>query len=204
MDDLPPNHHAHYRQFRGAFGYAAALTMVAGRGADARLVADLASVDATARVLDIGCGPGTAARVAAARGASVTGLDPSAPMLRLGRAITALRRPAGSLDWVEAGAEKMPLADDSFSVCWSLASVHHWPDLEGGLAEVDRVLEPGGLFIALERRSEPGATGNASHGWTPQQAQTFADMLTARGYTEAAATDHDLGKRKVVTVTARR
>jgi ubiquinone/menaquinone biosynthesis C-methylase UbiE len=123
---------------------------------------------------------------------------------RLGRAITALRRPEGSLDWVEAGAEKMPLADDSFSVCWSLASVHHWPDLEGGLDEVGRVLEPGGLFIALERRSEPGATGNASHGWTPQQAELFASMLTERGYTDAVAADHDLGKRKVVTVTPRR
>lgn len=204
MEDLPPNHHAHYRQFCGAFGYVAALTMVAGRGADAKLVADLAAVDTSDRVLDIGCGPGTAARTAARRGATVTGVDPSGPMLRLGRAITVLRRPKGSLDWVEAGAEKMPLPDDSFSVCWSLASVHHWPDLDGGLDEVDRVLEPGGLFIALERRSEPGATGNASHGWTPQQAETFASMLTERGYTDAVATNHDLGKRKVVVVTARR
>lgn len=204
MEALPPNHHAHYRQFCGAFGYVAALTMVAGRGADAKLVNELGAVDASHHVLDIGCGPGTAARAAARRGAAVTGVDPSGPMLRLGRAITALRRPEGSLDWVEAGAEKMPLADDSFSVCWSLASVHHWPDLEGGLDEVGRVLEPGGLFIALERRSEPGATGNASHGWTRQQAELFASMLTERGYTDAVAADHELGKRKVVTVTARR
>lgn len=204
MEDLPPNHHAHYRQFRGAFGYVAALTMVAGRGADAKLVTELAQVGAADRVLDIGCGPGTAARTAARRGAAVTGVDPSGPMLRLGRAITALRRPKGSLDWVEAGAEEMPLPDDSFSVCWSLASVHHWPDLEGGLDEVDRVLEPGGLFIALERRSEPGATGNASHGWTAQQAETFASILSERGYTDAVATNHDLGKRRVVVVSARR
>ncbi len=204
MEDLPPNHHAHYRQFCGAFGYVAALTMVAGRGADATLVSDLAEIGTSDRVLDIGCGPGTAARAAARRGAAVTGVDPSGPMLRLGRVITAFRRPEGALQWVEAGAENMPLPDDSYSVCWSLASVHHWPDLEGGLDEVDRVLEPGGLFIALERRSEPGATGNASHGWTPQQAERFASMLAERGYTDAVATDHDLGKRKVVAMTARR
>lgn len=203
MDDLPPNHHADYRQFCGLFGYVGALTMIAGRSNDAELVAGLAGVDSGGRVLDIGCGPGTAVRMAARRGATVTGVDPSAPMLRTARLLTSVRRPKGSVAWVEAGAEGMPLPDDSFSVCWSLASVHHWPDLEGGLDEVGRVLEPGGKFIALERRSEPGATGNASHGWTPQQAETFAAMLTARGYTDAAVTNHDLGKRQVVTVEAR-
>ena len=66
MNELPPNHHAHYRQFTGLFGYVAGLTMIVGRGGDARLVRDLAGVDRADHVVDIGCGPGTAARVAAA------------------------------------------------------------------------------------------------------------------------------------------
>ncbi|MDH5520948.1 MAG: methyltransferase domain-containing protein, partial [Acidimicrobiia bacterium] len=91
MADLPPNHHAHYRQFGGLFGYLAGLTMIVGRGRDARLVADLASVGPGDVVVDIGCGPGTAARQAAARGARVVGLDPSAPMLRLAQLISRFR-----------------------------------------------------------------------------------------------------------------
>jgi len=204
VDELPPNHHAHYRQFCGAFGYVAGLTMIVGRRRDAELVAELAEVGGDDHVLDIGCGPGTAARLAARRGAHVTGVDPAEPMLRIARVLGLVRRPRGEIDWVCAGAEHLTISDDSVTVCWSLASVHHWPDLEGGLTEVRRVLEPGGAFLALEKRTEPGATGNASHGWTAQQADAFAAMLTARGFEGVETADHDLGKRRVVVVRGRR
>lgn len=204
MTDLPPNHHADYPQFSGAFGYVAGLTMIVGRGRDARLAADLAELQASDHVLDIGCGPGTAARLGARDGTRVTGVDPAEPMLRLARALTRVRRPAGEIDWLRAGAEDLTLPDDSVTVCWSLASVHHWPHLEGGLSEVNRVLGPGGTFIAIEKRTQPGATGNASHGWTPDQADTFAAMLTDDGFRSAEVSDHDLGRRRVVAVIGRR
>lgn len=203
MPDLPPNHHAHYRQFCGVFGYLAGLTMIVGRGRDARLVVGLADLEAGDHVLDIGCGPGTAARLTAHQGIRVTGVDPAEPMLRLARLLTGLRRPSGEVDWLRAGAEDLTLPDDSVTVCWSLASVHHWPDLTGGLSEVRRVLSPGGTFIALEKRTQPGATGNASHGWTPDQASMFAAMLNDYGFESADVTNHDLGRRRVVAVTGR-
>ena len=202
-ENLPPNHHADHRQFGGPLGYLAGLTMVAGRGADARLVADLAAVGPDDRVVDIGCGPGTAAREATARGATVSGVDPSAPMLRLARLVTALRRTDGPLDWIEAGAEDIPLADDSVSVCWSLKAVHHWPDLDAGLAEVKRILRPGGRFVVLENCADVGATGTASHGWTPQQAGRFAELLVADGYGDVVTAEHESGRRRVVTVGGR-
>jgi ubiquinone/menaquinone biosynthesis C-methylase UbiE len=200
MSDLPPNHHAHYRQFSGVFGYLAGLTMVAGHGRDGELVAGLTDLDETDHVLDIGCGPGTAARLAARQGSRVTGVDPAEPMLRLARLLTVFRKPSGVLDWVQAGAEDLPIPAESVTVCWSLASVHHWPDLEGGLSEVLRVLKPGGTFIALEKQTQSGATGNASHGWTPEQAEAFAAMLTKRDLQDVEVSNHDLGKRQVVTV----
>ena len=200
MSDLPPNHHADYKQFTGLFGYVGALTMVVGRADDARLVIGLADIGPSDDVLDIGCGPGTAARLAARTGAKVTGLDPSGPMLRIAR----LTARSNNIIWVEAGAENLPLDDAAFDVCWSLASVHHWPDLEGGLDEVERVLQPRGTFIALEKRTEPGAEGNAGHGWTDQQADTFAELLTERGWADATVAYHQVGKRRTVTVTARR
>lgn len=205
FDDLPPNHHAHYRQFSGVFGYVAGLTMIVGRGGDARLVTDLADVQGHDHVVDIGCGPGTAARHAARADARVTGVDPARPMLRLAALLSSGSRQHGDLDWRVGGAESLPLADGTATVCWSLASVHHWPELEAGISEVHRVLSPGGRFIALEKRAEPGATGNASHGWTSGQADRFAEMLTAHGFDAAAVAEHRVGRRRrVMVVSARR
>ncbi len=203
MADLPPNHHADYKQFCGLFGYLAGMTMVIGRGSDARLVKELAGLGPGDRVLDIGCGPGTAVRSAAGPGLDVTGVDPSEPMLRLARLISAVARPKGSVSWTVGGAEKLPLDDDSFDACWSLASVHHWPELDAGISEVGRVVRPGGTFIAMEKRSPTGATGNASHGWTDAQAHRFAEILLDRGFQSAQVEHHDLGRRKVVSVTGR-
>lgn len=203
MEDLVPNHHAHYRQFTGVFGYLAGLTMIAGRGRDARLVVDLAEVAEHDHVLDVGCGPGTAVRMAARRGGRVTGIDPSEPMLRLARVLTAARRPPGPVEWLCAGAERMPVPDGSVTVCWSLASVHHWPELEAGVDEVRRVVAADGRFYALEKRTRPGATGNATHGWTPGQAARFAALLADTGFDGVEVSNHDLGRREVVVVQGR-
>ena len=201
MSELVPNHHAHYRQFAGIFGLLAGTTMILGRGRDARLVADLAGVTADDVVLDIGCGPGTAARHAAGLGASVVGIDPAAPMLRLARVISRLRRLPGRLTWLQGTAEELDVSDDSASVCWSIASVHHWQNLDRALDEVQRVLCPDGRFLAVEKRAEQGATGNASHGWTPEQAELFASMLVERRFREVSVTNHSVGSRDVVIVT---
>lgn len=202
IDDLPPNHHGDYRQFSGPFGYVAGATMILGRGADARLATDRADVTAGDTVLDIGCGPGTAARAAAARGATVIGVDPSAPMLRWARVLSRLRPTRGAIEWRTGAAESLPVDDGAASVCWSIATVHHWPDLDGGIGEVVRVLRPGGRFLAIEKRTLPGASGNASHGWTPGQAERFADLLGGHGFVDVAVGDHDLGRRRVVVVSA--
>ncbi len=202
MSDLVPNHHAHYPQFTGVSGYLAGLTMIFRRGRDARLVADLAAVGPQDRVLDIGCGPGTAARHAASRGADVIGIDPSPPMLALARMISALRSNAGRLDWLVGTAEDLGVPTDSVSVCWSIASVHHWQDLDAGLDEVERVLAPGGRFLAIEKRTEPGAKGNASHGWTPDQSALFASILADRRFGDVEVSNHEVGPRSIVVVQA--
>jgi ubiquinone/menaquinone biosynthesis C-methylase UbiE len=195
-----PNHHADYPGFAGPAGFLAAASMALGGGGDARLAARLGDIAAGDAVADIGCGTGTAVRHAAGLGASVTGIDPAPVMLRFARLLT--RRSPQAVRYVEGSAEALPLPDSSVSVAWSIACVHHWADLDAGLAEVRRVLKPGGRLVAIERLTQPGATGLASHGWTAEQASAFADRCLAHGFTDATAGQHRDGRRATVSVTA--
>jgi SAM-dependent methyltransferase len=197
----PVNHHADFPGFRGVTGALAGLTMIMGRGSVARFAADLASVSRGDHVVDVGCGPGTAAREAARRGARVTGVDPATVMLRLARALT---RDRAAIDWAEGTAERLPQPDASATVVWSLATVHHWKDVTAGLAEARRVLVPGGRFGAIERHVRPGATGLASHGWTDQQAESFRTQCREAGFDDVCVEKHTPGRRAVLVVRAAR
>ena len=157
-DLVIPNHHAGHPGFAGAFGVVAGLSMLWGRGAVARVAADLAEVTDKDHVVDVGCGPGTAVREARRRGARVTGVDPAPVMLTLARAVTPRR---DRVTWSSGVAEALPLPDASASVYWSISTVHHWNDVEQGLLEARRVLEPEGRLLVIERRVGQGATGHA-------------------------------------------
>lgn len=164
--------------------------MVLGRGRVARLACDLTGVSADDHVVDVGCGPGAAAREAARRGAAVTGVDPASVMLGMARRLT-----FGEVSptWTEGAAEDLPLSDETATVVWSLATVHHWPLLAEGLAEVRRVLRPGGRFLAIERKTRAGAKGLASHGWIPEQAEAFAEHCREAGFTDTTVQSHKPG-----------
>jgi ubiquinone/menaquinone biosynthesis C-methylase UbiE len=191
------NHHARQPGFDGLVGVLFAVVfLLTGRG-NARLAADVAAVSADDRVVDVGCGPGTAARVAARRGARVTGVDPSDAMLRVARAVTRRRT---AVTWVRGAADALPVPDGSATVVWALATVHHWPDVGAALTEIRRVLSPNGRLLVVERQVQPGATGLASHGWTTQQAETFATLCRSAGLTDVHVTGHGRGRRAVWTV----
>jgi demethylmenaquinone methyltransferase/2-methoxy-6-polyprenyl-1,4-benzoquinol methylase len=97
------------------------------------------------RVLDAACGTGDLAIADRAAGAlSVTGLDFSARML------ARARRKAPSLEWVEGDLVALPFADDSFDAATIGFGIRNVPELERGLAELRRVLRPGGRLAVLE------------------------------------------------------
>ena len=200
MTDSPTpavNHHADHPGFGGVIGLVAALGMLVMGRDYARLATDLASVSDADRVVDIGCGPGAAARAAAQRGATVVGVDPSPMMLRLAGAVT---RGQPNITWSQGTAEELPLPDDSATVAWSLRTVHHWKDVTAGLAELRRVLAPTGRFLVMERQVQPGATGLASHGWTEQQAESFQAQCRATGFDAVRVDQHPAGRGAVWVV----
>jgi hypothetical protein len=66
------------------------------------------------------------------------------------------------------------------------------------------VLRPGGRFLAIERRTQPGADGLASHGWTDAQADAFADLCRGAGFADVRVEQHQAGRKPVVAVLATR
>jgi SAM-dependent methyltransferase len=92
------------------------------------------------RVLDLGCGEGQVARRVAALGAEVVGVDPTAAQLATARAR------GGGPHYVRAAAEAVPLGDGSFDAALSCLVFEHLDPFEPAVAEVARVLAPGGRF----------------------------------------------------------
>ena len=194
-----PNHHRNYPGFAGITGLLAAASMTVGREGDARLAEQLSRLQPGDSVVDIGCGPGTAVRRAARLKASVIGVDPAPVMLRVARILT---KSSETIHYATGTAEALPLPDGSVSVLWTIASIHHWADLDAALREAKRVLSPAGRLVAIERRTQPGAGGHASHGWTDEQAMAFADLCEQHGFTGAEVASHQTGRRKTLSVTA--
>ena len=104
--------------------------------------------------VDVGTGPGTLpGEVAALRpDAVVTGVDPSQRMVELATAhLTTATVPGTETRRVLLGdAAHLPLPDASADVVSAVLTMHHWPDLDGGIAELTRVLAPGGTVLVVE------------------------------------------------------
>ncbi|MGH1368810.1 MAG: class I SAM-dependent methyltransferase [Maritimibacter sp.] len=103
-------------------------------------VLDALKIGAEARVLDIGCGTGSALRALENGQRQLTGVDPTARMIEIACA-------AGGGAYQVAGAEDLPFEAAAFDVVLAINSIHHWDDLMAGLNEVVRVLSPGGMLV---------------------------------------------------------
>lgn len=99
---------------------------------------DAAGVQADMHVLDLCCGPGMLARQAAARGASVIGLDFAE------QAVRAARESCPEGKFIQDDAEALPFEDSSFDAVVCGFGIIHLPNPEKGLREVRRVLRPDG------------------------------------------------------------
>jgi demethylmenaquinone methyltransferase / 2-methoxy-6-polyprenyl-1,4-benzoquinol methylase len=96
------------------------------------------------RVLDACCGTGDLALACVAEGGRVTGLDFSERMLERAR------RKSSAVEWVAGDAVALPFGEQEFDAVTVGFGVRNVLELERGLAELRRVLRPGGRLAILE------------------------------------------------------
>jgi ubiquinone/menaquinone biosynthesis C-methylase UbiE len=140
----------------------------------ARRVVELAALQPGLRVLDVACGTGVVARLAAnvvGLDGRVVALDLNPSMLRVAAALPAVE--GAAIEWVEGNAHALPLADGSFDVVCCQLGLQFFPDREGALREIKRVLVPGGRVVVMVWREIDRAPG-------------FAALATALGRTISA------------------
>lgn len=103
------------------------------------------------RALEFGCGTGTTALRLAPSVGSLIASDISGEMIAIARekhAAADAETAAAALTFVQSALEALACPGESFDVVMGFSAVHLVPDLGDGLAQVHRLLKPGGLFIS--------------------------------------------------------
>jgi SAM-dependent methyltransferase len=151
----------------------------------ARTVSELLELGPADAALELGCGSGRvlAALAARLREGSVTGVDPSELMVRHARARTR-RFIARGRAVVHGGhsGDLAPYADGHFDKVYGIHLVYFWTEPARDLAEIRRVLRPGGLLLLGFFPTGPGEAGRARFG-----EERAAALLAAAGFGEVRA-----------------
>jgi ubiquinone/menaquinone biosynthesis C-methylase UbiE len=130
------------------------------RQTDKRIAAVLIeclALSGRSQVIDIGAGTGNYARVIAELGHFVTAVEPSATMISKAYS-------HGNIVWKQSSAEAIPFADATFDAAYCTLSMHHFANLQQSLAEIFRVLKPGGRWVSFTADPRRLADGF----WMPQ------------------------------------
>jgi SAM-dependent methyltransferase len=129
----------------------------------APLLLEAADVRRGERVLDVACGTGVVARLAAPRigdAGRVVGLDVNAAMLAVARSLPPAA--GAAIEWCEASALAMPLPDAAFDVVLCQQGLQQFPDRLAALGEMHRVLRSPGRLAACVWGRIDGSPGMAA------------------------------------------
>ncbi len=129
-----------YRLWSASYDTERNVVIEVARPAIDRLIGDVAGK----RVLDVGCGTGRFAVDLAARGAGVTGVDPSPAMLKKARVWSSMRGVPAEL--IDGAFGSLPTHEQFDFVTCNLV-LCHLPEVAGPIAEMARCLAPGGRLI---------------------------------------------------------
>lgn len=144
-----------------------------------RIAMEILAVEPGDRVLDVGCGPGNYTRpLARAAGDGLTvGLDASEAMV----AAAAERGGGENLAYLRGDACALPFDDDSFDAACSVGVIHMVAEPLVALAEMTRVLAPGGRLVVLASCGRPGKPRRERAGLTFFTRDELTDALAEQG-----------------------
>jgi 2-polyprenyl-3-methyl-5-hydroxy-6-metoxy-1,4-benzoquinol methylase len=100
------------------------------------------------RILDAGCGPGTYGIMLAQEGNEVVGIEISLDAVHV--ANKRAEEKGVNFSAHVGDLEKLPFKDNSFDICFCGWVLHHFPDIDAAVAELVRVLKPGGKMALVE------------------------------------------------------
>jgi SAM-dependent methyltransferase len=136
------------RQFdQSAAAYGA--SPIFAQGHDLALMVEAATPTPEMTALDVGCAAGHTALAFAPQVRAVVGIDLSTAMLAEAARLAEARGVANAR-WQEASAAAIPYPDDTFDIVTCRMVVHHFPSLAPSLAEMARVLKPGGHLLIVD------------------------------------------------------
>jgi ubiquinone/menaquinone biosynthesis C-methylase UbiE len=144
-----------------------------GRNATVRL-AQLAHINRSDRVLDVGCGIGGPSRYLASNfGCQVTGLDFTAEFIALAAMLAQRTRLADKVTYRQGDALDLPFADASFDVVWSQNAAMNIADRDRLYGEMRRVLAPAGRLALQEIAAGPGGEPYYPAPWANDKSISF-------------------------------
>ncbi len=183
------------------------------RGADLGRLIELLAFAGSERAIDVATGTGHTALAIAPHCAEVIGVDPTPEMLREAQAV-AEARGVRNVRWVLGQAEHLPFEDASCDVVTVRRAPHHFQSIPAALAEMRRVLRPGGklglvdqitpddpagaeLLERMERRRDPSHVRAlsvaewrrvlAEAGFTVQHVEVDEEVMSLADYLDRAA-----------------
>jgi ubiquinone/menaquinone biosynthesis C-methylase UbiE len=117
---------------------------------------------ARGRLIDVACGPGVVTAALAPNAASIVAFDATAEMLEKTRARCA-KAGLRNVEFKSGDAEHLPFADGEFDGAVTRAALHHFADPQRAIAEMFRVLRPGGVAVLADVISSEDAEESRLH-----------------------------------------
>jgi ubiquinone/menaquinone biosynthesis C-methylase UbiE len=192
---------------RGFLGWLAGHLMARKNAAMNETAVELLQVEPGDAVLEIGFGHGRTlsslvdlvGQVEHSEG-FVAGVDPSQTMLRQARRWNRTAVRSGRLDLAEASAERISHADARFDKVIAVNCFQHWEQPEQSLAEVWRILKPGGTLLLGLRLHDDDEGRFSAPGFRPEQIEAAERLVKQAGFTRVRREQRSAGRKMIALI----